>query len=129
MIFTPPLLVVVVGRNAAREEDAPALSRSAYHTVSLAEDGKIRDSYRTLWPFEVTRDGQGQVTRIALDGVVVAADRRLTIAFNSYDAQSGGRRMLKTRDILAAPDAKRTTSAIDTRTALISGLLDRGTIG
>ncbi len=95
----------------------------------LAEDGKIRDSDRTLWPFEVTRDGQGQITRIALDGVVVAADRRLTIAFNSYDAQSGGRRMMKTRDILAAPDAKRTTSAIDTRTALISGLLDRGTIG
>ena len=37
--------------------------------------------------------------------------------------------MMKTRDILAAPDAKRTTSAVDTRTALISGLLDRGTIG
>jgi 5'-nucleotidase/UDP-sugar diphosphatase len=95
----------------------------------IAEDSKIRDSDRTLWPFEVTRDGQGQVTRIALKGEVLPPDRRVTIAFNSYDAQSGGRRMMKTREILAAPAAKPTTSAIDTRGALISGLLDRGTVG
>jgi 5'-nucleotidase / UDP-sugar diphosphatase len=95
----------------------------------LAEDAKIRDSDRTLWPFEVTRDAKGQVTRLALKGTELPADRRVTIAFNSYDAQSGGRRMMKTRDILAAPAARRTTSAVDTRTALISGLLDRGTIG
>jgi 2',3'-cyclic-nucleotide 2'-phosphodiesterase (5'-nucleotidase family) len=97
--------------------------------VVLAEDAAIRDSDRTLWPFEVIRDGRGQVTRILRDGVEIPADRRFTIAFNSYDAQSGGRRMMKTRDLLAAPAAKRTTSTIDTRTALISGLLDRGTIG
>jgi 5'-nucleotidase/UDP-sugar diphosphatase len=95
----------------------------------VAEDAAIRDSDRTLWPFEVTRDGQGKVTRIALDGAELPADRRVRIAFNSYDAQSGGRRMMKTRDILAAPAAKRTTTAIDTRRALISGLLDRGTVG
>ncbi len=97
--------------------------------IVLAEDAGIRDSDRTLWPFEVTRDGRGHVTRIARDGVELSADRRLTLAFNSYDAQSGGRRLMKTREILAAPAAKRTTSPIDTRGALISGLLDRGTIG
>jgi 2',3'-cyclic-nucleotide 2'-phosphodiesterase (5'-nucleotidase family) len=95
----------------------------------LAEDGAIRDSDRTLWPFEVIRTARGKVIRITRDGVEIPADRRLRIAFNSYDAQSGGQRMMKTRDLLAAPAAKRTTSPIDTRGALISGLLDRGTIG
>ena len=53
----------------------------------LAEDAKIRDSDRTLWPFEVTRDAKGQVTRLALKGTELPADRSVTIAFNSYDAQ------------------------------------------
>ena len=97
--------------------------------IVLAEDGKIRDSDRSLWPFEITRDGQGQVTRIAVHGVAVPADRRLTIAFNSYDAQSGGRRLLRLREILAQPGAKRKTTSIDTRTALIDALLDRREIG
>jgi hypothetical protein len=59
----------------------------------------------------------------------VPPDRRLAIAFHAYDAQSGGRRLMKTRDILAAPAAGRTTWPIDTRSALIDGLLDRGTVG
>jgi hypothetical protein len=53
----------------------------------------------------------------------------LTIALNSYDAQSGGRRLMQTREILAAPAAKLRSTTIDTRTALIDGLLDRGTVG
>ncbi len=97
--------------------------------VILAEDAKDRRSDRTLWPFEVTREPGGRVTRIALNGEEVSADRRLRIAFNSYDAQSGGRRMMAMRDILAAPAARRTTSPIDTRGGLIAGLLDRGRVG
>jgi hypothetical protein len=58
----------------------------------------------------------------------VPADKRFTITFNSYDAQSGGRRLMKMREILAAPAAKRRTTPIDTRSALIDGLLDRGTV-
>ncbi|MFM8414595.1 MAG: 5'-nucleotidase C-terminal domain-containing protein, partial [Planctomycetota bacterium] len=95
----------------------------------LAEDAKVRDSDRTLWPFEVVRDPGGTVTRIALDGQELGADRRVKVAFNSYDAQSGGRRLMRMREILAAPAVKRVTTSIDTRGALISGLLDRGTIG
>ena len=95
----------------------------------LAEDGKVRGSDRTLWPFEVTRESGGKVTRMALGGEELAADRRVRIAFNSYDAQSGGRRLMQMREILAAPAAKRSTSPIDTRGALINGLLDRGTVG
>jgi 5'-nucleotidase/UDP-sugar diphosphatase len=95
----------------------------------LAEDGRIRTSDRTLWPFEVVRDATGKPLRIMRQGVELPADRRLTIAFNSYDGQSGGRRLLRMRDILAAPSARRRTTAVDTRGALIDFLLDRGTVG
>jgi 2',3'-cyclic-nucleotide 2'-phosphodiesterase (5'-nucleotidase family) len=95
----------------------------------IAEDAKVRDSDRTLWPFEVTAEAGGRVRRIALDGQELAPDRRLKIAFNSYDAQSGGRRLMRLREILDAPAAKRATTPVDTRGALISGLLDRGTVG
>jgi 2',3'-cyclic-nucleotide 2'-phosphodiesterase (5'-nucleotidase family) len=95
----------------------------------IAEDWKVRDSDRTLWPFEVTVEPGGQVTRIALEGKELAADQRVKVAFNSYDAQSGGRRLMKMREILAAPAAGRTTTPVDTRGALIEGLLDRGRVG
>ncbi|MFM7243710.1 MAG: hypothetical protein ACKO40_05975, partial [Planctomycetaceae bacterium] len=83
----------------------------------------------TLWPFEVVTGADGVPTRLRHAGADVPADRRLTIALNAYDAQSGGRRLMRTRDILAAPAARRRTSAIDTRSALIDSLVDRGTVG
>ena len=95
----------------------------------VAEDARQKDSDRTLWPFEVVAGGDGRAASLRLAGADVPPDRRLAIAFNAYDAQSGGRRLMKTRDILAAPAAGRTTWPIDTRSALIDGLLDRGTVG
>jgi len=94
----------------------------------LAEDAGVRGSDRTLWPFEVVGDEAGR-PRISLAGREVPRDRRFTIAFNSYDAQSGGRRLMKTREIIAAPGAKRRTTPVDTRGALIDFLLDRGAVG
>ncbi|MFM7107968.1 MAG: bifunctional metallophosphatase/5'-nucleotidase [Planctomycetaceae bacterium] len=95
----------------------------------LDEDAGVKKSDRTLWPLEVVRAKDGRPERILRDGREIDRDRRLTIAFNSYDAQSGGRRHLRMRDILAAPGANRRTTRIDTRTALVDGLLDRGEIG
>ena len=95
----------------------------------LAEDAKQKDSDRTLWPFEVVRGDDGKPAQLRFEGADVPADRRFTIGFNAYDAQSGGRRLMQTREILAAAPAKRTTSRIDSRSALIDGLLDRGTVG
>lgn len=95
----------------------------------VAEDARQKDSDRTLWPFEVVAGGDGRPAALRLAGAEVPPERRLVIAFNAYDAQSGGRRLMKTRDILAAPAAGRTTWPIDTRSALIDGLLDRGTVG
>jgi 2',3'-cyclic-nucleotide 2'-phosphodiesterase (5'-nucleotidase family) len=95
----------------------------------VSEDAGDKKSDRTLWPFEVVRGEGGRPTTIRRDGTDVDPDRRFTIAFNSYDAQSGGRRLMKLREILQQPDAKLKTTALDTRSALIDGLLDRGTIG
>ena len=103
---------------------------SAAELVTIvAEDAKQKQSDRTLWPFEVVAGDDGKPARLRLAGADVPPDRRFTIGFNGYDAQSGGRRLMQTREILAAPAAKRWTSAIDSRSALIDGLLDRGTIG
>ncbi len=94
----------------------------------LAEDANDKRSDRTLWPFEVKRDEKGRPAMILRNGEVVPAERRFRIAFNSYDAQSGGRRLMRLREILAQPGANRKTTSIDTRTALIDALLDRGEI-
>ncbi|MFM7034403.1 MAG: bifunctional metallophosphatase/5'-nucleotidase [Planctomycetia bacterium] len=95
----------------------------------LAEDANDAKSDRMLWPFEVRRDENGKPTAILREGKPVAADQRFAIAFNSYDAQSGGRRLMRLREILSKPSARRRTTTIDTRTALIDALLDRGEIG
>ena len=95
----------------------------------VAEDAAQKDSDRTLWPFEVVMGEGRRPTGLKLDGADVPPEKRFTVAFNAYDAQSGGRRLMKTREILAAPAAKRRSSGIDSRSALIDGLLDRGTIG
>ncbi|MFM8735685.1 MAG: bifunctional metallophosphatase/5'-nucleotidase [Pirellulales bacterium] len=95
----------------------------------VAEDRRQKESDRTLWPFEVVAGDGGEAPRLRLKGTDVPPDRRFTIGFNAYDAQSGGRRLMQTREILAAAAAKRTTTRIDSRSALIDGLLDRGTIG
>ena len=95
----------------------------------VREDKKDRSSDRTLWPFELTLDRGGTPTRFTLAGEPVDPDRRYTIAFNSYDGQSGGRRLMRFREFVASPEAKRTTTAIGTREALIDACLDAGSIG
>jgi hypothetical protein len=89
------------------------------------EDRGSRNSDRTLWPFDLALDRAGKPTRFLYQGEPVAAGRRFTIGFNSYDAQSGGRQLMRLREIVANPTAKRTVTTLDTRTALIEGILNR----
>ncbi|MFM7183982.1 MAG: bifunctional metallophosphatase/5'-nucleotidase [Planctomycetota bacterium] len=95
----------------------------------VAEDAKQKDSDRTLWPLQVVAGDDGRPVKLVQGGAEVPGDRRLTVALNAYDAQSGGRRLMRTREILAAPTARRRTASIDTRSALIDGLVERGTVG
>ncbi len=94
----------------------------------VREDAEDKRSDRTLWPFQLDLDPRGQPARFLHRGLPVRPDQRFLIALNSYDAQSGGRRLMRLRDIVAHPDAKRSTTRIDARSALIDGLLDRGQI-
>ncbi|MEO0414986.1 MAG: bifunctional UDP-sugar hydrolase/5'-nucleotidase [Verrucomicrobiota bacterium] len=50
------------------------------------------------------------------------------IGFNSYDAQSGGRRLLLLRELLLKPAAKTIYHPIDTRAALTDFFLDKETV-
>ncbi len=89
------------------------------------EERKERGSDRTLYPFDLELETDGKPKRFLYQGEPVAAGRRFKIGFNSYDAQSGGKRLMRLREILAAPAAKRSTTPIDTRGALIDGILNR----
>jgi 2',3'-cyclic-nucleotide 2'-phosphodiesterase/3'-nucleotidase len=93
----------------------------------VREDAKDKRSDRTLWPFEVRSGAGGEVQRLAFKGEDVSdLSRRFRIAFNSFDSQSAGKRLMRLREIVAAPAAKRKQSAIDTRGALLDYLLETG---
>jgi 2',3'-cyclic-nucleotide 2'-phosphodiesterase (5'-nucleotidase family) len=91
----------------------------------VREDHKDYQSDRTLWPFDLEIDKAGKPVHFLYKGEPVAAGRRFTIGFNSYDAQSGGQKLMRLREIVANPAAKRITTHIDTRGALIDGILNR----
>jgi 2',3'-cyclic-nucleotide 2'-phosphodiesterase (5'-nucleotidase family) len=90
----------------------------------VREDRKTR-SDRTLWPFELTLNRAGEPSKFLYQGEPVAAGRRFTIGFNSYDTQSGGRSLMRLREIVFSASAKRVSTPIDTRGALIDGILNR----
>jgi 2',3'-cyclic-nucleotide 2'-phosphodiesterase (5'-nucleotidase family) len=94
----------------------------------LREERALRKSDRILWPFEVRVQDKGERVSIQLRGKELDPAGRFRIAFNTYDAQSGGRALPRLRELLASPAARRQGTAIDTRGALIEGLRRRGTI-
>lgn len=91
----------------------------------IKEDRSLRKSDRMLWPFELKLDQAGSVTSFQQGGRPVQPGASFTIAMNSYDAQSGGQSLMRLREIVSRPEAKLTQTGIETRTALIDGLLER----
>lgn len=91
----------------------------------LKEERRIRRSDRILSHFELKLNREGDVTLFEHKGKPVAADARFTIAMNTYDGQSGGQSMMRLREIVSSPSAKRQVTSIDTRGALIDGILNR----
>lgn len=88
----------------------------------LAEERK-NYSDMTLWPQEVVWEKRVPV-RILKDGKELDPNTLLTVAFNSYDSQSAGRRLMRMGAILHLPSSNRTLININTRDALIEGLLN-----
>ena len=89
----------------------------------VAEDRKTY-SDRTLLPFEVVWEKRTPV-RILKDGTDLPADKPVTVAFNSYDSQSAGHRLMRLREIVYLPSSNRRPIDINTRDALIETLLNR----
>jgi len=92
----------------------------------LREDAADKKSDRMLWPFETIRGDNGLPAALHLAGEPVDPGRRFTFCCNSYDSQSGGRRLHKLCELLARPEANRTLTKLDTRTALIGFFLRSG---
>ncbi|MGA0845518.1 MAG: bifunctional metallophosphatase/5'-nucleotidase [Luteolibacter sp.] len=95
----------------------------------LKEERKLRGSDRILWPFQLRLSQDGEIVRFTRDGSEVDTNARFKIACNGYDAQSGGRSMMKLREIMMRPESRLRTTSVDTRSALIEGLARRQVIG
>lgn len=80
-------------------------------------------SSRSLVGFRLSVEGQGSDRRLTsltlANGRPPERARRYRIAFNTFDAASGGHRFMKLRALLDRPKAKRTFHPVQTREALI----------
>lgn len=86
----------------------------------LKEAGEDRYSDRILIGLEVIENEKGQP--VAIKGT--PERERYRVLFNSYDAQSGGRKLNVLRDSLAKPTAKSHLLPLGTREALIDYVAD-----
>ncbi len=99
------------------ELDAVALK------VMMEEVFQSRET-RSLVGFRFTIAGERRQRRLTTlaraDGRALDPGRRHRIAFNTFDASSGGHRFMKLREMLTRPEARRTFHSIQTREALIA---------
>lgn len=79
----------------------------------IAESKTVRYSDRSLF---------------GLDPATLEPTKRYRILFNSYDSQSGGRRLLKLREILQEPASQTTLIPVNTREALIDYFADNAEV-
>jgi len=91
----------------------------------VREDWGNAASDRTLWPLEPALDEKNSPVALKRGGKTIPSGQSLVIGFNSYDGQSAGRTLMRMREIIAHPSAGRMTTEIDTRSALIDGILAR----
>ena len=78
---------------------------------------------RNLLGFEVKTDGHGDGSQNRLDdfpsGTPLDRNKKYVIAFNSFDARSGGHHFMKLRAFLDRPEANYVLHPVQTRDALI----------
>ena len=90
---------------------------------SVLDEALQSRSSRSLLGFRLAVEGQGSMRRLTsltrADGRPLVALQRYRIAFNTFDASSGGHRFVRLRDLLNRPETKRTFYPVQTREALI----------
>lgn len=78
---------------------------------------------------EAKEDRYSDRSLYGLPEVKLENDKRYRILFNSYDSQSGGRKLMKLREMMSAKASKSKLLPINTREALIDYFLDQKTVG
>jgi len=100
--------------------------------IAILEENYGMRGHRSLIGMEVGVEGRGsnrKVVRLArADGREMTRGDTVTIAFNTFDAQSAGQRLMKLRDIVARPEAQATLHPLQTREALIRYFQEQGTV-
>jgi 2',3'-cyclic-nucleotide 2'-phosphodiesterase (5'-nucleotidase family) len=90
---------------------------------SVMEEVYAGHEPRSLLGIEVRGQGRGPDSRITSmtfpDGRVLERGKRYRIAFNSFDARSGGHHFMKLRALLEKPEANCVLHPVQTRDALI----------
>lgn len=105
---------------------------TAREVVSIVEEAFNAGRYtdRNLMGLEVKWNRSGSryvVTDLvdSSDGEPLSPEKKLRIAFNSYDAQSAGRRLMGLRDVIEEPSHRAQLHEIETRECLIDFFLDK----
>lgn len=87
------------------------------------EDVFASHEKRNLLGFEVKTEGRGDECKIALmtlaNGEPLDRNKKYAIAFNSFDARSGGHHFMKLRAFLERPEANCILHPVQTRDALV----------
>jgi len=95
--------------------------------------GSASKNERNLMGFQVRLEtGSGKTRLLGIsdaNGAPLQGGRRYRIAMNTFDASSGGQRMMKLREIMRSPAARATLQPVQTRDALIDYFADRGSAG
>jgi len=96
---------------------------SADEIKSVMEEVYAGHEPRSLLGIAVKVEGRGPDCRITSmtfpDGRALDRDKRYTIAFNSFDARSGGHHFMKLRALLDRPEANCVLHPVQTRDAVI----------
>src|SRR5262249_6927589 len=91
--------------------------------IMMEEAFQSREN-RSLAGFRFVITGERNRPRLTnlvrADGQPLDPSRRYRIAFNTFDASSGGHRFMKLHEILSRPEARSTFHPIQTREALIA---------
>ncbi len=101
----------------------------------LEEDAAAYDNnaFRGVWGLRWTLNpnaakGKRTVALLHADGTALNEEKRLAVAFNSYDLASGGLRWKKLREIVERPESKLVEYDFQTRQAVIDYIRKRGKI-
>ena len=88
----------------------------------VAEVAKDKYSDKEVYGFQARKEDDYALRD--RKGKLLQPDQRLTVLFNSYDAQSGGRRYMRLREITQQKSARSKMLPVDTRDALTEYFLD-----